>query len=686
MDLKKILESRTTTLLLLALITIFGIHTVVQNGQELRLDLTQDNLYSLSEGTLGILDKMQDEGVKPIDIHLYFSETVGKSLPRFIKDFLTYEKYLRSLLREYEVASNGKIRVRFVDPLTDSDEAQDAQALGLEGKPINQHGDVFFFGLAMQTQTGSKDVMEFLWPNQQETVEYEISKRIHGLIWPTRERIGVLSSLEVISEATNPYMAQILAAQGKNPGESWISMKLLEETYQVSKIDTDTDFIDPEAFDLVVVIHPKNLNDRAIWALDEWIARGGNALIFLDPYALDDRPPQNPQQPWAAYQYEPSSNLDKLLRGWGLEMPAGEIVADRELANKRVVRQFSPAERVLVDLQIDQQVAKKTLATDHPIFKGLENLRFFHAGGLRELAGEGDAETMQGVTRTPLVTTTAEGNLLAVKAGFPGDGDLVFLDLFNEPGKVSDRFEPGTEPVALAYMVQGQLGPIFADGAQIPGPTPAPPPGLPPGIDLPPPTSDEVISKEPVPVEERKEATVLVFADVDLISDQVAFQNTPFGAIPLNDNYKVLLNTVDFLFGSEDLMKVRSKKPVRRPFTLFDRIEADADERTLEREQELRAEIATFEEQLREKQSAANNQALFKKQLQDEVDQLNERIVDANRELIEIRKNKRAELEEQENFVRITTLAVTPSLVLVLGLFLLFRRRNLDQKARRRSS
>ena len=132
-------------------------------------------------------------------------------------------------------------------------------------------------------------------------------------------------------------------------------------------------------------------------------------------------------------------------------------------------------------------------------------------------------------------------------------------------------------------------------------------------------------------------------------------------------------------------MKVRSKKPVNRPFTLFDEIEAKADERTLEREQELRTEIATFEEQLREKQSVANNQALFKKQLQDEVDQLNERIVEANRELIEIRKNKRAALEDQEMFVRVTTLAVTPSLVLAFGLFLFFRRRRLDQQARRRS-
>jgi ABC-type uncharacterized transport system involved in gliding motility auxiliary subunit len=175
----------------------------------------------------------------------------------------------------------------------------------------------------------------------------------------------------------------------------------------------------------------------------------------------------------------------------------------------------------------------------------------------------------------------------------------------------------------------------------------------------------------------------MVFADVDLISDQVAFQNTPFGAIATNDNHKVLLNAVDYLFGSTELMQVRGKKAIRRPFTLFDRIEEEADRQTLERETELREEIARFEEQLREKQGAASNQALLKKQLQDEVDDLNERIAEANRELFEIRKAKRAALEAEESRVRFATLGTTPLLVLALGLVLFFRRRVRDARARR---
>ncbi|MCP4654556.1 MAG: hypothetical protein GY856_03950 [bacterium] len=679
---KKILENRISTVVLIALVTVLGIHVIAQNGEIVRADFTADNLYSLSEGTREILEKMQQEGIKPIELKLYFSETAGKTLPKFIKDFITYEVYLEALLREYEVASDGKIRVQFIDPVPDSDEAQDATDYGLDGKPINQHGDLFFFGLVFQTQTGSRDVIDFLWPNQQETIEYEISKHIHSLIWPPRQRIGVLSSLQVLSEATNPYMAQILAAQGKNPGESWIAMTLLEESYQLSKIDTDTDHIPRDEFDLVVVVHPKNLNDRTLWALDEWITTGGNTLIFLDPYALSDAPPRNPQQPWTAYQYKPSSNLERLLAKWGLERKEDHVAADFELGITRAVSMRGQAERVIVDLAIDPETSAETLDTAHPIMRGLDNLRFFLAGSLEKIEGAEDKATL-----VPLITTTAAGNTLEIVAGFPDDDKLVFNDA-NNPGKLRDAFTPGTEPVVLAYLVQGRLDPLFPDGADVPGETPPPPAGLPPGIDLPPQQSDEIIHKDPVPEDQRKEATVLVFADVDFISDQVAFQNTPFGAIATNDNHKVLLNAVDYLFGSEELMKVRSKKTIRRPFTLFDEIEEQADLQTQEREKELRAEVERFQNELRDKQSDVNarNAALFQKQVQDEIGELNEKIEASNAELREIRKSKRAALEGEETLVRFATLGATPSLVLVLGLFLLFRRRVRDIQARRSAS
>ena len=157
----------------------------------------------------------------------YSHTSAAKS--KFIKDFITYDQYLRALLREYALASEGKVRVSFVDPVPDSDEAQDAQDFGLEGKPINQHGDLFFFGLVVESQTGSKDIIEFLWPDRQEDLEYEVSRRIYNLLWPSQKRIGVLSSLEVLPD-DDPYMAQLMAAQGRRPRKTIVGATLAHGT------------------------------------------------------------------------------------------------------------------------------------------------------------------------------------------------------------------------------------------------------------------------------------------------------------------------------------------------------------------------------------------------------------------------------------------------------------------------
>lgn len=666
----KILNSPKTTVVFIILVAVFGIHVIAQNTERVRFDMTADDLYSLSDGTETILAKMNDEGIKPIEMKLYFSESAGKSLPKFIKQFITYHRYLKALLTEYEVASKGKIEVTFYDPIPDSDDAQDAVDFGLDGKPINQHGDLFFFGLVLQTQTGSRDVIEFLWPSEQETVEYEISKRLHRMIWPTRKRVGVLSSLNVLSDATNPYMAQILAAQGKDPGKSWLSMQLLEESYQVSRIDSGVTELSEDQYDLVLVIHPKDLSEETLWALDDWVVRGGNALIFLDPFSVADRPVQNPQQPWQAMQYKPSSNLSRLLETWGVERVEDEIAADFRLAVKRAMSRRGVAERMLVDLVVDADTAAETLAPGHPIFQGLSNVRLFMAGSLRPTP-----EPVDGVTLTPLITTTAQGNTLVIEPGFPDGTKLVFNDISN-PAKLQDAFVEGTEPVVMAYAVQGKLPTAFPEGIEVDVETSAD------GADS---EQPETMRIEPVPEESRGEASVLVFADVDLIADEIAFQRSFFGTVASNDNYKVLLNAIDYLLGSEELMRVRSKSTIERPFTLFDEIEREAEQETQQRERELRAEIESFQKQLQEKQSGigSRNAALFQKQLQDEVDQLNARINEANKELREIRKRKRAALEGAENFVRFSTLWTTPTLVLVLGLVLLFRRKQSEWRAKR---
>lgn len=656
-------------------ITATTIHLLNRHTEGLRADLTEADIYSLTAGTEEILTKMKKEGVKPIDLKLYFSYTNGKTLPKFIKNFINYNDYVRNLLKEYERTSDGKLRVTYIDPITDSDDAEDAADYGLDGKAINQHGDLFYFGLVFETQTGSKDVIDFLWPEKQETIEYEISKRIYGLVWPTKKRIAVMSGIEPLPD-DNPYMAQLLAAQGKQPGKPWATMELLKEQFELTSLGKDVDQISHDEYDLLLVIHPTGFGDKQLWAIDEWVVTGGKTMVFLDPYCIEDQPVQNPQQPWAAMQHKPSSNLEKLLAAWGIKRPEDVVAADFELAVKRPSSRQGMAERQIVDMLITPETRGTTLDSETPIFKGVDNVRFFTAGVLEKTSD------VEGLTYTTLVQTSPTGNTLDIKPGFPGSADLVFSDL-NNPSKVLDAYRPGEKALVLAYKVDGQFPSAFPEGASFPSSTPEPPPGLPPGMQMPPDENAEMISKSAVAQDQKKASMVMVFADTDFITDQLGFAQSFFGMQATNDNYKVLLNAADYMVGSEELMRVRSKETIRRPFELFDKIESEADKRLLDQERQIRADIDRFTEQLQEKQRNVNqaNASLFQKKVQDEIEELNAQIREDNKRLREIRKLKRKDLERQETIVAASIVWLMPLLVCVGGMVMFIRRKSKSANA-----
>ncbi|MCB1050592.1 MAG: Gldg family protein [Acidobacteria bacterium] len=661
-------KNRWITALLILFITVFGIHTLYLNTDGMRTDLTETGLYTLTQGTHDILAKMNQDGVQPIGIKLYFSSENGKKLPQFIKQFITYHDYVKNLLKEYERSSNGKISLSFIDPKTDSDEAQDANDYGLMGHQLNQQGDQFFFGLVFETQTGSKDIIDFLWPEKQDSIEYEISKHIYNLLWPTKKRVGVMSSLEVVNDDSNPYYRQLLQAQGKQPQDPWASFEMLGETAEVKPIDKEADHIDKADFDLVVVVHPKSLSEKQLWALDEWVVTGGNTLVFVDPYSINDQAPQNPNQPFAQYQYKPASSLEKLLNTWGLTQPEDTFAVDYSLATKRPPGRNMPAEKILVDLSVDEASRNQVFDTESPIFQGLNNVRFFMAGTLKE---QGEANW----DRKVLVKTTDQGSTLVMKPGFPGGAELSLMDV-GQPSKLLDHYTP-TGVQALAYEIHGQLPSAFPQGAKFPESTPETPPGMPPGFQMPPDENATMVEKPAVADDQKAPATVIVFADSDFISDPLSVQSSFFGKMAVGDNAKVLLNCVDYLLGSKELMNVRSKKNLRRPFVLFDEIEAQADAATLDKEKEYRAEVENFQKQYQDKVSQLNqkNAALLEKKVRDELAQLQTKKGEAERKLREIRKERREKITAEEFVVWVSAMGVMPFCVLALGLFLFYRRR-----------
>jgi ABC-type uncharacterized transport system involved in gliding motility auxiliary subunit len=292
-----------------------------------------------------------------------------------------------------------------------------------------------------------------------------------------------------------------------------------------------------------------------------------------------------------------------------------------------------------------------------------------------------------GLTRTPLIATTSGGSTLEIAPGFGSGSEsgLFYTDL-NDAATLRDALTSGTEPVVIAYQLDGRLPSAYPEGVELPSTEPTRPPGLPATIDLPSPEGTEMVEKSAVPESQHAETTVLVYADVDVISDALGFQRNIFGVIQAtNDNHKLLLNSVDHLLGSRDLMRVRTARRLDRPFTLFDQIEDDAEQETLERERQIREEIEGFQTELLSKQGeiTERNAALFQRRVQDEVDALNERIQEGNQELRGIRVARRAALEQEENRVRFAVLGWMPTVVLLLGLVLYVRRTRRERQAKR---
>src|SRR5688572_8577640 len=150
-----------------------------------RLDLTSDKLFTLSEGTRSVLAKIQE----PITLRLYFSDRLGKAIPQYG----VYATRVREMLREYANASGGKLRVEFIDPQPFTDEEDRAVAFGLQGVPVNQGGELVYFGLAGSNTADKEETIAFMQPERERFLEYDLTKLVYNLAITKKPAVGLLS-------------------------------------------------------------------------------------------------------------------------------------------------------------------------------------------------------------------------------------------------------------------------------------------------------------------------------------------------------------------------------------------------------------------------------------------------------------------------------------------------------------
>jgi len=632
------------------LVIVFSGISICQNiGRPLKIDITDQRLYTLSDGTKSILAKLN----QPIKAKLYFAKTASLKGPDQIRFFNNYYEFVKALLEEYVAASNGMVELEIIDPRPFSNEEEQAIRYGLQRFPITEEEN-FFFGLVMQTQFGVEKAIPFFSPDRQNFVEYDISYLIDTAVTRQKKVVGVMSSLPVMGDDVTGYMAEMMRRQGQRPRPPWAIVEQLRRKYEVKTVATDANDIND--VDILLVVHPKGLSEQTLFAIDQFVLKGGRTIVCVDPYCFSDRPPQMQMQ--MQMQHDHSSSLDALLRTWGLEMPANTFAGDRNLADLTPTRTSQRPERLIGFLKLSPE--GKCFSESNVMTADLNLVRVFFSGVLKEVADPNEAEAgTASVERMPLVTTTGRGNTFTISNSY----ELMFLDA----PALMQKFSDGSKPVTMAYLVTGRFKSSFPDGIKVESESPDP-------ND----PNETVTTTRQVAglTEAQEDGAVIVFSDVDFISDALAYQDSFFGKIVVGDNSTLLMNAIDDLSGSSDLVSIRSRGNFKRPFLVVDEIERQAEAETAKEVADINAQIAGFQSELQSIVSSAKEgqEEIIGDSIAKKKQELESKIYQAQRQLRQVKMTRREQIEQLGNRLRQANTLGAPTVILMIAIVLGIRR------------
>ena len=576
-----------------------------------RLDLTEQKLYTISEGTKTILEGLD----KPIELDFFYSDEATKGLVAL----RNYARRVEELLRAYERESGGKLKLHVVDPEPFSEEEDRAAELGLQAVPLNQGGDKVYFGLAATNAEGRTQSIPFFALDQEEFLEYELSRLVQSLASPQMPVVGVLSDLPI----TGGF--DMRTQQATPP---WTVLEQIRQLFHIESLERNVDMI-PANVSVLMLVHPKALPEPTLYAIDQFVMRGGKLLVFLDPYSEAD-PGMGfmPGEPGDGK----GSNLTPLLKAWGVHMAPDRVVLDAANAMSVGVGEERRPVRHPGWLSLPQQ----TMDTDDVTTASLESLTMATAGFLEPLENA--------TTRfTPLIQSSTYAMPIEAQR---------FATLENPEVLLRD-LEPTGERYTLVARIQGPARSAYPDGIE----------GRKDGL------------------KDSASINVIAVADTDLLADRMWVQVQDFFGQrmpqPWADNGTFVVNALDNLSGTDALISVRSRGRFARPFVVVEELQRQAENRFREKEEALQQRLAATEAQLAELQGpnadgaielTAEQQAALQRYMQEKL-----RI---RKELREVRYQLNADIDALGRLLKFFNIALVPLvLTLVVLLTCLWRRR-----------
>jgi ABC-type uncharacterized transport system involved in gliding motility auxiliary subunit len=592
----------------IALILI-AFNVIAAQGRQ-RLDLTAERAYTLSPGSKAILAKLDT----PVQLRFYCTKNAN-AMPVFLT---TYAQRVDDLLSEYKQASKGRIDVQRLNPEPDSDAEDSARLDGVEPQQTRP-GERVYLGLSV-SMLDQKQAIPFLTPDRERLLEYDISRAIARVMTTEKPVVGVMSSLPIMGQP-NPMAAQ-MGQRGQPP---WALLSELMRDFTVKQVEITADKI-PDDIKLLVVIHPKMISDVTQYALDQFVLRGGKLIAFVDPLCALDRPPAEPGR-----MPPPStSTMDKLFKAWGLTFDTAKVVADMEHVAQL---QQGPNPTVLA-------LNETAINKDDVVTANADNL-------LMAFSGTFSGTPADGLTETVLIKSSPRSQLVeAMLASFAG-------------GEISRNFVSSGTEFPLAIKLSGKFKTAFPDGK----PKPANPAEQKPDEKTP----------EPGLKESAQPNTVVLVGDADMIQDPLAVREiNAVGQrliMPLNSNLSFAQSVVEQLAGDSNLITVRSRASRERPFTVVQKLQADADASYRTKIKELENSLAETQRNLNELQKGkeGGQRFILSPEQQQELVNFRKKEADMKVQLKNMRKQLRSEIDSLENRIKWLNIAGMPVAVILAG-------------------
>lgn len=588
-----------------------------------RGDITEDKLYSLSDGTKALLRDLPED----VTLKLFYSQNLAEQDP-FIK---AYAERVKDLLREYSQNSRGAVTVQFYDPKPDSDEEEWAQKYGVAGNPINPmvRDEMFYFGLVAEAVNRHKTI-EILAPQRERFLEYDISRMIYEVLHPDKKTVGIISSLPVTGSQADDQMMMMMQ-QRRRPAEqkpAWVFVQELKKLYTVVAIQTNETEIAPE-INVLLVIHPKQLPPALQYAIDQYVLAGGKAMIFVDPACNVDVADTG-----MGFQMPGASSLNTLLNAWGVDVPDGKVVLDMDSAT-------------MVSIGKNQAAKVPTWIT---VQGGMLNQNDVIAAQIERMVIPvgGCITRMRGVTNTFEALVSSSTNVM--------EKDTFTAQMGIE--QMRQDFKSTGVAMPLAVKVTGKFASAFPAGG---------PDGTNAAVVL-------NVAAQP--------NTLIVVADVDLLADQFNFQEiNMFGTRmyqPFNNNIDFVQNAVDQLCGDANLIAIRSRAKFQRPFVVVDELEKQAQQRWMDEEARLTKELQEVRQTLGELQTKKDESQRFiiTDEQKTEIERFRQRQVEVAQNLKQVRKNLRKDIDKLGARVKFVNIAAVPIGVCLFGLGLAWYRHN----------